>query len=167
MCLDHIRANDVVAVYRNLRHKNNLKSNEELKNEMRKAYVCQRCGRGFAYPRGLYRHKKYTCDVEAKFTCDLCSYKSKYKSDVITHMRNIHLKKKQHVENTDVNQKKLESRHECNKCGRSYAHQKSLIFHIRHVCGVERKFECDFCGYKTKYKRHLLAHIQRIHFKNR
>ena len=163
MCRVRIRASDIVAVYRNLQHKKNLKRDEELKNEMRKGYVCQRCGRGFAYPRGLYRHKKYTCDAKACFFCDLCSYKSKYKSDIITHIRNMHSKNKQHDENTDVNGKEPERNCKCIKCGRCYADENGLYKHKKYVCDAEATFVCGFCGHKFKRKGDLRRHIVNQH----
>ena len=167
MCQVHIRASDIVAVHKNLQIKKKLKKRDaETRDEIESKYVCQKCGGTYATEISLFRHKKYTCDAEAKFTCDSCSYKSKYKSHLRGHMLNVHLKTMQYIGHENVKRKKPESGHKCNKCERSYKYETSLIFHKRYVCGVEPKFECDFCKHKSKYKSALLAHIQRIHSKN-
>jgi uncharacterized C2H2 Zn-finger protein len=53
-------------------------------------YSCPRCANNYTHQASLARHLKWECGVEAKFTCSVCRFKSKRKSNYIRHMVNIH-----------------------------------------------------------------------------
>ena len=60
-----------------------------------KAYKCGKCMKGYKYKVNLTKHIRYECDVEPKFNCPFCPYKSKQKGNLKTHV----FKKHSAVEN--------------------------------------------------------------------
>lgn len=57
------------------------------------------------------------------------------------------------------------NRYTCDKCNKSYKHNRSLNSHKKYECGKEPQFVCDFdgCTFRTKKKSNLTAHICNIH----
>ncbi|RZF39475.1 hypothetical protein LSTR_LSTR000996 [Laodelphax striatellus] len=49
-------------------------------------FGCVRCGKSYKNRRHLIRHLKYECGREPRFSCTFCPHRSRYKTDLKTHM---------------------------------------------------------------------------------
>ena len=163
MCQVRIRASDIVAVYENLQRKKKFKYNEEATDNIKKEFRCEKCGRSYEQEKFLYRHAKYTCDAEVKFTCDSCDYETKYKGNLVKHIHRLHSKNMQCVQNKNGQRMESKRKYKCSVCSRTYTDQDSLLCHERHFCGAEPKFVCHDCGHKSKQKSNLYRHIVKKH----
>ncbi|CRK89087.1 CLUMA_CG002784, isoform A [Clunio marinus] len=54
---------------------------------------CPQCFKSYNYRRNLLRHQKYECGVAAKETCDYCSYVTRYKHSLKSHLQSQHYEK--------------------------------------------------------------------------
>ncbi|ERL89458.1 hypothetical protein D910_06825 [Dendroctonus ponderosae] len=103
------------------------------------------------------RHLRFECGKDPSFTCSVCSFKTKWKANLMKHIGCFH--------STTVAANALvflvteEGRYGCVKCGSSYKNKKHLKSHMEYECGVERKFECDKCEKKFKHRKHLNRHV--------
>ena len=43
------------------------------------------------------------------------------------------------------------NKYSCNRCGRSYLHQATLVRHQRYECGISASYPCQLC--RKKFKR--------------
>lgn len=64
---------------------------------------------------------------------------------------------------------RVERRHRCEKCKRSYKHLRTLRFHMKHECGGKgAQFVCSVagCNYKsvskTNWKQHVVTKHQKL-----
>ncbi|CAD6201855.1 GSCOCG00002816001-RA-CDS [Cotesia congregata] len=55
-------------------------------------YPCRNCNKVYSYHSSLARHLKHECGVDPKFHCPLCSYRTKHRSSLNTHLNNRHIK---------------------------------------------------------------------------
>ncbi|KAJ8686831.1 hypothetical protein QAD02_022625 [Eretmocerus hayati] len=56
-------------------------------------YKCPNCPSSFSYLRGLQQHLRYacsTCNLQPKFKCPYCDYRTKYRYNAYHHVRQIH-----------------------------------------------------------------------------
>lgn len=53
-------------------------------------FECQQCYKSYNYRRNLLRHLRFECGVAAKESCDFCSYVTRYKHSLKTHMLSQH-----------------------------------------------------------------------------
>ncbi|KAG8259400.1 hypothetical protein J6590_014870 [Homalodisca vitripennis] len=53
-------------------------------------FTCQICGKAYKYKKNLIRHVKHECNMEPKFTCTLCPFKSKQHGHLKIHMLKKH-----------------------------------------------------------------------------
>ncbi|KAG8259406.1 hypothetical protein J6590_014876 [Homalodisca vitripennis] len=51
----------------------------------------------------------------------------------------------------------------CDRCGKKYKWDTSLMRHKRLECGKTPQFSCDFCSYKAKHKNSLKTHLALKH----
>ncbi|XP_053974116.1 longitudinals lacking protein-like isoform X9 [Hylaeus volcanicus] len=51
----------------------------------------------------------------------------------------------------------------CPKCSQGYKNKRTLVTHLRTVCGREPKFHCPYCGLKSKHGANIYTHIRRRH----
>lgn len=65
------------------------KGHEKIHDENRVTYSCSFCKKRFSFKQGLKRHVK-TDHEEAKIRCDLCSYETKRKDVLKSHVANVH-----------------------------------------------------------------------------
>ncbi|XP_033231868.1 zinc finger protein 845-like [Belonocnema kinseyi] len=129
----------------------------EAKQELQKKYTCEKCARSYAQKHNLTAHEKYECNVIPRFKCKFCQKRFKRKNHLCSHVDSVHLK-------TDLQTSK--TRHNCDKCSRSYSWLKDLNRHKRSVHEEnELKVVCDYCGYKTSRKGVLTEHISSLHLK--
>merc|ERR1719461_1132878 len=49
----------------------------------------------------------------------------------------------------------------CNRCGRSYLHQATLVRHQRYECGITASYPCPMCGRKFKRRDVLKGHMKK------
>ena len=49
----------------------------------------------------------------------------------------------------------------CNRCGRSYQHQATLVRHQRYECGIQASYPCDICNRKFKRRDVLKGHKEK------
>lgn len=121
----------------------------------KKNFVCQTCSYLFCSRGELTRHMKFNTDLRPfkcaeKFfnrtpphTCDICGYKSKYKSDLKNHLI-------RHVGTKTF---------ECKHCSKTFFTITELTGHIRVYTG-ERPYKCDICSWSFAERSNLMKHIQ-------
>ncbi|XP_066991947.2 longitudinals lacking protein, isoforms H/M/V isoform X2 [Anabrus simplex] len=115
-------------------------------------HFCSKCGKKNSSKFMLYRHIKYECGRLPAFQCPHCPYRAKQKAHLSEH---VYLK--------HINPGKHSKPHVCSACGKSYKVRKSLLFHLRHECGVEPAYKCHLCDFQTKRKESMTTHMVAIH----
>ncbi|XP_033210155.1 zinc finger protein 85-like [Belonocnema kinseyi] len=111
-------------------------------------HKCDICPRSYIWPNDLTRHKRTGHgSVVPQFFYDSCEYKTNMKRNLLKHIASSHLKISK-------------SRHNCDKCSRSYNTISTLNRHKRleHAIVIPQ-FDCDWCEYKTERKEDLSKHI--------
>ncbi|XP_044743504.1 zinc finger protein 845-like [Chrysoperla carnea] len=88
-----------------------------------------------------------------RFSCNYCTIKFYYKSNLNRHIREIH-------------HKVLKPRHLCNICGKSIRSSSDLRIHLQTHTDV-RPFTCIRCNKSYRSKSALSAHIHRDHLNQR
>ena len=53
------------------------------------------------------------------------------------------------------------NKYSCNRCGRSYLHQATLVRHQRYECGISASYPCQLCGRKFKRRDVLKGHMEK------
>ena len=53
------------------------------------------------------------------------------------------------------------NKYSCNRCGRSYLHQATLVRHQRYECGISASYPCQLCGRKFKRRDVLKGHLEK------
>ena len=53
------------------------------------------------------------------------------------------------------------NKYSCNRCGRSYLHQATLVRHQRYECGLSASHPCQLCGKKFKRRDVLKGHMEK------
>merc|ERR1711988_2050220 len=53
------------------------------------------------------------------------------------------------------------NKYACNRCGRSYLHQATLVRHQRYECGITASYPCQLCGRKFKRRDVLKGHMEK------
>eukprot|EP00095_Tigriopus_kingsejongensis_P004752 snap_masked-scaffold510_size151595-processed-gene-0.5 protein:Tk04752 transcript:snap_masked-scaffold510_size151595-processed-gene-0.5-mRNA-1 annotation:"hypothetical protein DAPPUDRAFT_257105" len=53
------------------------------------------------------------------------------------------------------------NKYACNRCGRSYLHQATLVRHQRYECGISASYPCSLCGRKFKRRDVLKGHMEK------
>ena len=83
--------------------------------------------------RDMNRHKKHHHDPSLPYACDECNYRGSTKGSIVHHKRLMH---------------HIGDRYECPKCGKTYADQTYLDYHVKTHCSKrDRAFECpNNCG---------------------
>lgn len=56
----------------------------------RKPFACKNCWKSYKNKASLQRHYKYDCGKESAFPCLYCSYRSKYRHNLTTHLYVMH-----------------------------------------------------------------------------
>ena len=90
--------------------------------------------------------------VDKPFKCSLCSYSTKWKSHLTTHIRGIHTKEKPF---------------KCSTCSYAASQKGDVDFHIRLVHNNEKPFKCNICEYSTGRRCDLQVHVNRVHNKEK
>ncbi|XP_023954509.2 zinc finger protein 260 isoform X6 [Bicyclus anynana] len=79
---------------------------------------------------------------EKPYSCDICSYKSSQKCNLVQHMR------------THSGEKP----YSCETCNYKCSQRSSLLYHIK-THSSEKPYSCDRCNYKSARKYTLLRHM--------
>ena len=58
-------------------------------------------------------------------------------------------------------------RYICDKCGKVYRREASLLFHLEDHQKRESRFQCDQCGLKYRTKSGLQTHVDWVHLDRR
>ena len=99
------------------------------RKEPERNHKCNICGRSYLYRNGLYRHKKFSCNIlnepESRLKCNKCARSYANQSSF-----NIHLKTCEYDENMNDNRKTPEQKLSCYHCGQKYNEKISLLRHI-------------------------------------
>lgn len=53
------------------------------------------------------------------------------------------------------------NKYSCQRCGRSYLHQATLVRHQRYECGITASYPCRLCGRKFKRRDVLKGHMEK------
>jgi len=55
----------------------------------------------------------------------------------------------------------MTNKYTCQRCGRSYLHQATLVRHQRYECGISASYPCQLCGRKFKRRDVLKGHMEK------
>ncbi|XP_039297047.1 gastrula zinc finger protein XlCGF57.1 isoform X4 [Nilaparvata lugens] len=102
---------------------------------------CQLCDEAFSSTRELNLHCRI--HTAGKHACKFCNYKTKWKSQLITHLR------------THTGERPFS----CDLCDYKAIHKSNLISHLKLHKG-ERPFSCEYCDYKATRKSDLINHLR-------
>lgn len=135
------------------------------RNHQNSLNECRKCKKQFSTQATLKEHLKNCTEsfkecksrlFKKRFSCNLCDYRSKYKSNLVNHNQTIHLPR-----NPNLNK--------CKKCGKNFSNKGHLNRHLK-ICGQTEEFKrslmrfsCDHCELKTDSKFHLKDHIHSKH----
>lgn len=56
------------------------------------SYECNQCGNLYRWYGNLRQHQNFECGKEPRFSCPLCNKQFKQKSNMKTHIKNVHRK---------------------------------------------------------------------------
>ncbi|XP_033231799.1 zinc finger protein 85-like [Belonocnema kinseyi] len=130
---------------------------QDSKKKPEMKYKCEKCARTYSHIKSLEQHQKYDCNVTPQFECKFCNKVFKRRFGRREHVRLVHIK---------ANIQTSQTRHNCDKCSRSYKWLHGLNRHKRlEHAAVKPQFTCDFCGKTAKEKAVLLRHISSHHLK--
>ena len=59
-----------------------------------KSFICSKCSKSFSHHRTLTQHNKFECLMDPRFKCPYCEYRSKWVTNINTHVRRRHTWKK-------------------------------------------------------------------------
>ncbi|KAG8259384.1 hypothetical protein J6590_014854 [Homalodisca vitripennis] len=106
-------------------------------------HACDVCNKAYKYRRSLLRHKRYECQqLEGQFACQFCSYQTKWKSNLSSHVLF------RHSDMLAISKPKVAQ------------YRRTLLRHKRYECQqLEGQFACQFCSYQTKWKSNLSSHV--------
>ena len=51
----------------------------------------------------------------------------------------------------------------CSQCSKTFMMQKTLNYHLRHLCGKGPRFQCPYCPFQAKWKNSILKHARCRH----
>lgn len=119
--------------------------------------LCKSCFKGFKSKFHLTQHMLTHSHVKT-VQCEHCSYKARFKKELMDHMKAIH---------TELLPKNIfDKLLECKICGKKFASPSKLKRHQNIHIGL-KPFKCDKCSYATASKQHLERHNRKINHNQR
>jgi len=106
-----------------------------------KTTQCPHCDKFLA---NIKEHIKAVHMKEKNYFCNLCDYKTMFKSDLLKHDDLVHRKLKK----------------SCLECGKQVA---NLPEHVRMVHRKEKNFKCNYCGYSCAKQSDMKKHSKNVH----
>ncbi|CAH2062236.1 unnamed protein product, partial [Iphiclides podalirius] len=128
-----------------------LNRHETTHGKKKSSFPCKQCGQVFAAESKKKAHKTrhmiQVHNVEG-IKCDMCDKKFNLKSNLMLHMRSVHLK---------------ERPYECTVCNMGFFIKRHMLGHYLATHTNERRFKCDLCGkaYATQSSRR--KHMKKNH----
>lgn len=110
--------------------------------------TCTSCKTNFSDKKEALTHLK-TCGIVPIYYCEFCSFKSKYKHNLTTHIKDKHI--------TTNNGFK------CDNCGMDMHNRKALTKHVFSECPKKVKHKCPKCLYESYDRSNVVVHIFQIH----
>lgn len=130
---------------------------------------CEECGKFLANAIGMRNHRRwhhYTrkmSDTVGVLSCDLCEYKTIYKSNMKRH-RSACIKQTEQPESWHARQKSslsLQSKNECAECGAQFKYKRSLQMHVARYHTAGRS--CPVCFEVFASDQAAVAHMRLFH----
>lgn len=109
--------------------------------------VCQICKARFKNYYQKTRHMMQVHNAEG-IKCDMCEKKFNLKSNLMLHMRGVHLK---------------ERPYECSVCSMGFFIKRHMLGHYMATHTNERKFKCDICGKAYATQNSKGKHMKKNH----
>lgn len=109
--------------------------------------VCQICKARFKNYYQKTRHMMQVHNAEG-IKCDLCEKKFNLKSNLMLHMRSVHLK---------------ERPYECSVCSMGFFIKRHMLGHYMATHTNERKFKCEVCGKAYATQNSKRKHMKKNH----
>ena len=106
-----------------------------------KTTQCPHCDK---FLTNIKEHIKAVHMKEKNYFCNICDYKTLFKSDLIKHDDLVHRKLKK----------------TCQECGKQVA---NLPEHVRMVHRKEKNFKCSYCGYSCAKQSDMKKHSRNVH----
>ena len=147
-----------------------------------KASVCETCGISFADELNLRFHIHTVHEGNKDFKCDYCNKLFTQANNLTKHVQRIHtgecakmikcdycprfVKKNslnKHMRRVHDGCKDIGKDCKCETCGKSFAEELNLRFHIHTVHEGHKDFKCDYCDKSFTIASKLKNHIQRNH----
>jgi uncharacterized Zn-finger protein len=114
--------------------------------------LCKVCKKGFKSNFHLTQHILTHSNVK-NIECNHCSYRARFKKDLMDHMKAIHPELlPKHI---------FDKLPECKTCGKKFQSSSKLKRHENIHIGL-KPFKCDKCSYSTISKQHLERHNRKI-----
>ena len=108
-------------------------------------YECSLCSASFPTVFNLTRHVKNLHEPEGKgHKCPKCARTYKYKHNMRVHLNSVHSEDAEGARNA------------CSQCSKSYTYKATLQMHLREVHGL--LYECERCGKRFAHLKSLRAH---------
>lgn len=142
-----------------------------------KIYECEICGKGDFLDRKILMHHRQDhreTDLGSNFMCHMCSYTTKSRESLRSHINNVHKEKRLCCDICDAryrNKTELKAHMDaihlmkrdyfCHICGKSYSRLRTLQKHLNYHT-AEKKIVCEICGFKAvesgRMNRHMKSH---------
>ncbi|XP_054287645.1 zinc finger protein 875-like [Macrosteles quadrilineatus] len=130
-------------------------------------HICA-CGKHYKFKGTLAWHIRHECGRDANHACQLCNYRTKVRSSLLRHLRNVHKLDvpaertvTKHQNGTSLSSAR-NSRYVC-ECGKSYKWKNTLQWHQKNECNQEPSHFCEICSFKSCRRSHLLRHLRTVH----
>ncbi|XP_028041258.1 oocyte zinc finger protein XlCOF26-like [Bombyx mandarina] len=124
-----------------------LKTHQKHQHDIEKKYVCLVCPLSFQSHYKRSRHMATEHDNREVINCPHCPKTFVFRSMMMTHVRDAHLKVKNHI---------------CGVCGWKAVNTNRLKNHMYKHSG-EKNFKCDICDKAFTTRKIMKAHLARMH----